>query len=146
MTVPKDVDSYIANSSKEARPILEEIRKIIKSTVPKVEEGISYGFPFYKYHGTLAHFAEYKNHVAIGFGLDLQNKDKEMLEKNGIKAIQFEFGGTNIDSRTYFQDFYYLLKEKYNIYRILQDGLYEIKQYSELQEIFTTINYFAKLK
>ena len=46
----KDFDSYIANSGREARPKLKEIRKIIKSTIPKAEEGISWGVPFYKYH------------------------------------------------------------------------------------------------
>jgi uncharacterized protein YdhG (YjbR/CyaY superfamily) len=56
----KDVDSYIANSGGEMRPILEEIRKIIKTTVPSAEEKINWGFPFYKYHGTYAHFAAYK--------------------------------------------------------------------------------------
>ena len=91
----KNVDSYITNSGREASPKLEEIRKIIKSTVPKAEEGISYGFPFYKYHGTLAHFAEYKHHVALGFGLDLKNEDRKILEKNGYatgqKRIQIKF-------------------------------------------------------
>ena len=83
---PKDVDSYIANSGREARPILKEIREIIKSTIPKVEEGISWGVPFYKYHGDLAGFAAYKNHVSFGFGADvLQSKDREILEKNGYK-------------------------------------------------------------
>jgi uncharacterized protein YdhG (YjbR/CyaY superfamily) len=95
MTVQKDVDSYIANSGSKARPILKEVRKIIKSAVPKAEEGISYGFPLYKYHGTLAHFAEYKNHVAIGFGSDLKNNDVAELEKNGYatgqKRIQIKF-------------------------------------------------------
>ena len=97
MTNPpsKDVDSYISNSSKEARPILEELRKIIKSAVPKAEESINWGFPFYKYNGTLAHFAEYKNHVALGFGMDLSNKDIEILQKKGYatgqKRIQIRF-------------------------------------------------------
>ena len=71
MSKPKDVDSYIANSGREARPILKEIREIIKSTIPKVEEGISWGVPFYKYHGALAGFAAYKNHVSFGFGADV---------------------------------------------------------------------------
>jgi uncharacterized protein YdhG (YjbR/CyaY superfamily) len=91
----KDVDSYIAISGKEARAKLEELRKIIKSTIQEVEEGINWGFPLYKYHGVLAHFAEYKNHVALGFGSDLQNKDREILEKNdyitGQKRIQIKF-------------------------------------------------------
>ena len=38
----KDVDSYIANSGREAHPKLKEIREIIKSTTPEVEEGISW--------------------------------------------------------------------------------------------------------
>jgi uncharacterized protein YdhG (YjbR/CyaY superfamily) len=97
MSKPKDVDSYIANSDREARPILEEIREIIKSTIPEAEEGISWNVPFYKYHGALAGFATYKNHVSFGFVLErvLQSKDRETLEKNGYitgkKTIQIKF-------------------------------------------------------
>jgi uncharacterized protein YdhG (YjbR/CyaY superfamily) len=91
----KNVDEYIANASEAARPILKEVRAAIKSAVPQAEEGINWGFPLYKYHGVLAHFAEYKNHVALGFGSDLQNKDREILEKNdyitGQKRIQIKF-------------------------------------------------------
>ena len=71
---------------------------------------------------------------------------KEMISENKIEVIQFEFGGCNIDSRTYFQDFYYLLKDKYRIYRILKDGLFEIPAYKETYEVFITINYLAVRK
>ena len=91
----KDVDSYIANSGREARPKLKEIREIIKSTIPKLEEGISWGVPFYKYHGILAGFASFKNHVSFGFCVAVQSKDREMLEKKGYitgkKTIQIKF-------------------------------------------------------
>ena len=91
----KDFDSYIANSGREARPKLKEIRKIIKSTIPKAEEGISWGVPFYKYHGVLAGFAAFKNHVSFGLCAVLQSKDREMLEKKGYitgkKTIQIKF-------------------------------------------------------
>lgn len=91
----KDVDSYIANSGSETRPILEELRKIIKTIIPKVEEKINWGFPFYKYSGTYAHFAAYKHHVAFGFGSDLLNRDRKILEKKGYetgeKRIQIKF-------------------------------------------------------
>jgi FkbM family methyltransferase len=69
---------------------------------------------------------------------------KQLLEDGKIDFIQFEFGGCNIDSRTYFQDFYYLLKDKYRIYRILKDGLFEIQNYKESHEIFISINYLAE--
>lgn len=66
-----------------------------------------------------------------------------LLKNNAIDYIQFEFGGCNIDSRTYFQDFYYLLKNNYNIYRILKNDLYLIDKYREADEIFVTTNYLA---
>ncbi len=88
MTIEKreDVDTYIADSSENARSKLEQLRKIIKSTIPRAEEKIWYGVPFYNYHGELAGFAAYKNHVSFGFGAGvLQSKDREILEKNGYK-------------------------------------------------------------
>lgn len=96
MSKPKEVDSYIANSSIEARPILEGLRKIIKSTIPEVEEGISWNVPFYKYHGELVGFAAYKKHVSFGIGAAvLQNEDRKMLEEKGYKTgkgtIQIKF-------------------------------------------------------
>ena len=48
----KDVDGYIASMSKEAQLHLKELRKVIKAAVPKAEESISWGIPFYKYCGT----------------------------------------------------------------------------------------------
>lgn len=70
----------------------------------------------------------------------------DMLQQKRIRFIQFEFGGCNIDSRTYFQDFWYLLSPNYNINRIVSDGLYPIQRYSETLEIFRTINFLAELK
>jgi FkbM family methyltransferase len=68
------------------------------------------------------------------------------IQQGKIRSIQFEFGTCNIDSRTYFRDFWNLLSPRYNLYRILRDGLQPITHYSEYEEVFTTINYFAELK
>lgn len=81
-----------------------------------------------------------------GNELSVLNGAKKLLSENKIKYIQFEFGGCNIDSRTYFKDFYDLLNEKYKVYRILRDGLFHIEKYSENLEIFVTSNFFAELK
>ena len=84
---PKDVDSYIAQSAIQARPKLQEVRELIQSTIPNVEEGISYGVPFYTYCGDLAGFAAYKNHVSFGFSAAvLQRHDRELLEAEGYKT------------------------------------------------------------
>lgn len=79
-----------------------------------------------------------------GHELHVLQGAKEMIRANAIDFIQFEFGGCNIDSRTYFQDFYYYLNDKYRIFRIVKDGLYPIDRYDERYEIFITTNYLAE--
>jgi len=67
-----------------------------------------------------------------------------MLRARRIAFIQFEFGGANIDSRTYLRDFVSLLTPDYKIMRVLRDGLVDV-HYSEIEEIFVVSNYFASL-
>ena len=71
---------------------------------------------------------------------------EKMLNSGSIDFIQFEFGGCNIDSKTYFKDFYYFFKDNYTIYRILKDGLRQIKKYKEKYEIFVTTNFLVEKK
>lgn len=91
----KNVDEYIKSSPKIAQPKLKEIRGIIKSSVPNLEEGISWGVPFYKYHGLLAGFVSLKNHIDFGLTVVLDDKDRKLLEKKGYvtgkKTIQIRF-------------------------------------------------------
>jgi FkbM family methyltransferase len=65
----------------------------------------------------------------------------EMLKNDSIDLIQFEFGFPAMPARILLKDFFELLT-KYKIYRILQDGIREVK-YSEHLEIFATTNYLA---
>ena len=63
---------------------------------------------------------------------------------NSIKLIQFEFGGCHIDSRTYFQDFYYYFNEfDFDIYRMRPNGLIKINSYKESDENFHYSNFLA---
>lgn len=99
---------------------------------------------------TLDAFCEQHNISEIDFlKLDVEGHELSVLHgaknllQNKIRFIQFEFGGANIDSRTFFQDFFYLLHDNYTLYRVLSDGLYEITTYNERFEIFLTSNYLA---
>ena len=59
-------------------------------------------------------------------------------------VIQFEFGGCNIDTKTYFQNFWYFFKEhNFDLYRITPFGVNRIKKYKESDEYFSTTNYIA---
>lgn len=94
--IAKNVDEYIASGSKEAQVKMQELRSLIKSTVPKAEEYIKRGIPFYMYHGMLSWFSLFRNHISFGMGgPSLDDKDREMLEKKGYvtgkKIIQIRF-------------------------------------------------------
>jgi FkbM family methyltransferase len=61
-----------------------------------------------------------------------------------IKVVQFEFGGSNIDTRTYFQDFWYFFKDLgFTIYRLTPLKPLLIEHYSESDESFRATNYVA---
>jgi len=67
------------------------------------------------------------------------------LKSGVIRALSFEFGGCNIDSRTFFQDYWYFLTGLgYTIFRITpRGGAFRITQYRETLEYFLTTNYIA---
>ena len=69
------------------------------------------------------------------------------MEQGKIRALSFEFGGCNIDSRTYFQDFWYALDALgYRIYVINPlFGATRLKAYDERHEVFLTTNFIAAL-
>jgi len=77
--------------------------------------------------------------------LDVEGHELKVLEgagallaENRIDFIQFEFGGTHIDSRCFLRDFFHLLSANYDIYRIVKDR--------EIYEVFTIANYLAVRK
>lgn len=80
-----------------------------------------------------------------GHELDVLNGGLDMLKSKAIDMITFEFGGCNIDTRTYFQDFWYFFQSHgMDIFRILPDGeLLPIQAYKEIYEQFITTNYVA---
>ena len=81
--------------------------------------------------------------------LDVEGHELYVLEGFGdiiynIGLIQFGFGGTNIDSRTFFKDFWVFFKYKdFNIYRIAPNNLVQITSYKENDEYFLTTNFIA---
>ena len=59
------IDDYLATVSPDVRRIMEEIRKVVKRTVPAAEETISYQMPAFKLDRTFIYFAAFKKHVGI---------------------------------------------------------------------------------
>ncbi len=68
---------------------------------------------------------------------------EKMLLNNQVDFIQFEFGAANYLSKTYLYDFFQLLSPQYHIYKLLRNGLLEIKEYNTDIEIHVLSNYVA---
>jgi FkbM family methyltransferase len=84
--------------------------------------------------------------------MDVEGHELEVLRGalkslETINLVQFEFGGSNIDTRTYFQDFWYFFKGiNFDVYRLLPTGPMLITRYSEQDETFRATNYIALRK
>lgn len=60
-----------------------------------------------------------------------------------VHAIQFEFGGTDIDSRCFFRDFWKMLSADFEFFRLSPRGLMHIPAYREEDESFCFTNYLC---
>jgi FkbM family methyltransferase len=73
---------------------------------------------------------------------------QQALTRGAIRAVSFEFGSGNINSRTYFRDFWDLLTPLgFKIYRMLPNGkTWPVERYDEMLEHFRgASNYVAAL-
>lgn len=113
--------------------------------------GIDFDF---KEDSQLMRFEEYWIAKLEKRPIDLVKLDIEGFELSALKGfgsslekcriIQFEFGGCNIDTKTYFQDlWYFFLESNFKIFRIAPLGLIPIEKYEQNLECFSTTNYIA---
>ena len=101
---------------------------------------------------TVDHYCE-ENHidrisllkiVVEGSEYNVLKGAEKMLSEGRIGMIQFGFGGTSIDSRHFFRDYWnYLRSLKYGLYRVMKDGLIRMDAYDEGFECFHYINFLA---
>ena len=107
---------------------------VLKDKLIRDGKKLKYRFEFEEIKNSIDEFIE-------GNELNALHGAQRMLDEGKIDVIQMEFGGCNIDSRTYFRDFWNLLSAKYKVYRVLLDGVEEITEYRDILEIFFCTNY-----
>lgn len=80
-----------------------------------------------------------------GHELDVLRGAESLFTKNAIDLVTLEFGGCNIDTRTFLRDFHKFFTDLgMQLHRITPGGyLYPIKRYREAEEQFITMNLVA---
>ncbi|MGV3599091.1 MAG: FkbM family methyltransferase [Bacteroidota bacterium] len=101
---------------------------------------------------TIDNFIEKKSIQKIGLlKIDTEGNElpilkgaKNALSSKKIDVIHFEFNEMNVISRAYFRDFYSLLNQDFNLYRLLPSSFLRIQQYETLfNEFFAYQNIIA---
>jgi len=77
-----------------------------------------------------------------GHELDVLKGGNAMFAKSAVDMVMFEFGGCNIDTRTFFQDFFFFFRDlDFRMFRITPSGYFcELRSYKEDFEQFRTMN------
>ena len=100
-------------------------------------------------------FEDYYKAELEGRLIDIAKLDIEGYELSALRGfgkaieytriVQFEFGGCNIDTRTFFQDFWYFFSDhNFELFRITPLGIEPLRKYSEMDECFRTTNFIAR--
>lgn len=92
----KDVDEYISCYPTNVQPVLKKIRETIKKAVPKADERISYGMPFYEYggkgyEGRLIYFAAFKKHISLFIAPRHSETVPKELKKYHVSKATYQF-------------------------------------------------------
>ncbi len=61
------IDAYIETSADFAKPILTQLRELVHSAYPRVEETMKWSAPHFMYGGMMCGMAAFKAHCAFGF-------------------------------------------------------------------------------
>ncbi|HKY26611.1 MAG TPA: FkbM family methyltransferase [Pyrinomonadaceae bacterium] len=146
----KEVDLYSYSADGNEASVLSSIDLRLPTQVVDVKQTFSERINV----ETIDNFCETQGIARIDFlKLDVEGHEiailrgaRRMLAEDRISMIQFEFGPANIYSRTYFYDFWSILSERFDMFRIIPQGIVPISFYGEHREVFLTSNYLALRK
>ncbi len=82
---PNDFDAFFANTPDDFKPLVRELRKLVRKIAPNLAEQMKYGMPSYtKENHTVVYIMPAADHVNLGFydGVDLDDP-KKLLEGTG---------------------------------------------------------------
>jgi len=135
------------NTDNDANTELASVYKDVFAGVFKTDVAIS---PILFSMATLDTFCNENNIPYIDFlKIDVEGHElfvlkgaADLIKNNKIKVIQFEFNTHNIYSKVFLRDFYTALGD-FNFYRLHQNYLISLGEYTTYNEIFTAQNIIA---
>lgn len=80
------VEQFIRNASPTVRPVLQDLRELVRQAIPDAKEEIKWGRPVYSLNHIVCYLAAAGDHANLGFyrGIELEDP-KGLLEGEGKK-------------------------------------------------------------
>ena len=80
------IDAFISQASPTVRPVLRDLRELIRKELPEATEEIKWGRPVYSLNHIVCYLAASTDHANLGFyrGIELQDP-RGLLEGDGKK-------------------------------------------------------------
>jgi len=83
---PLPVDVFIRSAPAAIRPVLRELRHLVREQLPEAEEEIKWGRPVYSLNHIVCYLAAAHDHANLGFYRGIELEDPEgLLEGEGKK-------------------------------------------------------------
>jgi len=80
------VDAFVEQASPTVRPVLQDLRELVRRELPEAREEIKWGRPVYSLNHIVCYLAADRDHANLGFyrGIELADP-KGLLEGDGKK-------------------------------------------------------------
>lgn len=90
-----EIDEYIEAQREEIRPVLKNVRRVIREVFPEAREVIAWQMPTWRMKTNLIHFAAQKKHLGLYPGPDAVEHFAGTLKEQGYRyskgAVQFPY-------------------------------------------------------
>ena len=77
------IDSFINQASPVVRPVLRDLRELVRKELPEAREEIKWGRPVYSLNHIVCYLAAFGDHASLGFyrGIELEASRPDAPEK-----------------------------------------------------------------
>lgn len=80
------IDAFISQASPTVRPVLRDLRELVRKELPEAKEELKWGRPVYSLNHIVCYLAAASDHANLGFYRGIELRDpKGLLEGDGKK-------------------------------------------------------------
>lgn len=82
------VEAFIRQAAPAVRPVLRQLRKLVREALPGAKEEIKWGRPVYSMRGIVCYLAGAADHASLGFYRGVELEDPTGVLEGGGKKLR----------------------------------------------------------